>query len=74
MKDDIEQASITENEAKKIFRSAYGQFKRKEYVECLKKLQPVLENNYKIENDHLNLLSLMWGIAGDSLVSHMGCR
>ena len=69
MNEDIRQVSMAENEAKKIFRSAYEHFRRKEYIECLNKLKPVLEKDCKVENDNFDLLSLMWGIAGDSLVS-----
>ena len=60
---------LPEDEAKIIFKTAYQQFRKKEYTDSLRTLDSVLGNVKEIENDKLNLLSLMWGIAGDSLAS-----
>ncbi len=65
----IQHYILPENEAKIIFKTAYQQFRKKEYIDSLRTLEPVLSNVKEIENDKLNLLSLMWGIAGDSLAS-----
>ena len=60
---------MPQDEAKEIFKTAYQLFRKKEYLKALRTLAPVLENVREIENDKLNLLSLMWGIAGDALAS-----
>lgn len=60
---------MPQDEAKEIFKTSYQLFRKKDHLKALRILDPVLENVTEIENDKLNLLSLMWGIAGDAMAS-----
>jgi tetratricopeptide (TPR) repeat protein len=62
----INKNKLTEEEGKEAVRLSYDYFKKKDYINTLKILDPIL-NEDRIIDSKIFTTSLLWSVAGDSL-------
>jgi hypothetical protein len=66
MEQTLNKKELTEEEGKEALRLSYQYFKEKDYINTLKILDPIL-NEDRIIDSKIFTTSLLWGVAGDSL-------